>query len=37
MGTDETYTEFIPPDIGQQTATLLRMTMESPLTAKVRL
>ncbi|WWC99796.1 hypothetical protein V866_006704 [Kwoniella sp. B9012] len=28
------FNEFIPPDLGQQTQTLLRMTMESKLTAK---
>nr|XP_019000437.1 uncharacterized protein I203_06851 [Kwoniella mangroviensis CBS 8507]OCF63898.1 hypothetical protein I203_06851 [Kwoniella mangroviensis CBS 8507] len=28
------FKEFIPPDLGQQTQTLLRMTMESKLTAK---
>lgn len=27
--------DYIPSDLGQQTQTLMRMTMESPLTAKV--
>lgn len=29
--------DWIPPELGQQTQTLLRMTMESKLTAKVSL